>query len=73
MNNTSPASSFIIPTIETARLLLRPFTADDLEDYTRRIFADVEVMRYLPRLLPDLSQAARNCHQILIDLRIVLP
>ena len=38
-----------IPQIETARLLLRPFAADDLDDYTRLIFADAEVMRYLPQ------------------------
>ncbi len=38
-----------VPTIETARLLLRPFTAADLDDYTHLIFADAEVMRYLPK------------------------
>lgn len=38
-----------IPRIETARLLLRPFAEDDLDDYTRLIFADAEVMRYLPK------------------------
>ena len=38
-----------IPTVETAGLLLRPFTGEDLEDYTQLIFADAEVMRYLPK------------------------
>ena len=38
-----------VPEIETARLLLRPFLPTDLDDYTQRIFADAEVMRYLPR------------------------
>ena len=38
-----------IPSIETTRLVLRPFTAEDLDDYTRLIFADAEVMRYLPK------------------------
>jgi [ribosomal protein S5]-alanine N-acetyltransferase len=38
-----------IPGIETPRLLLRPFTSADLADYTRLIFADSEVMRYLPK------------------------
>jgi ribosomal-protein-alanine N-acetyltransferase len=38
-----------IPSIETARLLLRPFTPVDLDDYTRLIFADADVMRYLPQ------------------------
>lgn len=46
-----------IPTVETARLLLRPFTASDLDDYTRLIFADAEVMRYLPKR--DLAPRAR--------------
>ena len=38
-----------IPSIETARLLLRPFAAADLDDYARLIFADAAVMRYLPQ------------------------
>jgi RimJ/RimL family protein N-acetyltransferase len=38
-----------IPSLETTRLLLRPFAANDLDDYTRLIFADAEVMRYLPQ------------------------
>jgi RimJ/RimL family protein N-acetyltransferase len=38
-----------VPRIETARLLLRPFVEADLDDYTRLIFADAEVMRYLPK------------------------
>ncbi len=37
-----------ISRIETARLLLRPLASVDLEDYTQLIFADVDVMRYLP-------------------------
>jgi len=46
-----------IPSIETARLLLRPFVAEDLDDYSRLIFADAEVMRYLPKR--DLAPRAR--------------
>ena len=46
-----------IPSIETTRLLLRPFTPSDLDDYTRLIFADAEVMRYLPQR--DLSPRER--------------
>jgi RimJ/RimL family protein N-acetyltransferase len=49
MQNTSPAAPLTIPTIETTRLVLRPFAAADLDDYTRLIFADAEVMRYLPK------------------------
>ena len=37
-----------IPRIETARLLLRQFTVADLDDYVEHIFADADVMRYLP-------------------------
>jgi ribosomal-protein-alanine N-acetyltransferase len=36
------------PTIETDRLRLRIFQADDLEAYERAIFGDADVTRYLP-------------------------
>jgi ribosomal-protein-alanine N-acetyltransferase len=52
--NSVPQS---IPCIETARLFLRPFTSADLENYTQHIFADAEVMRYLPQR--DLTPRAR--------------
>lgn len=52
--NSVPPS---IPRIETARLLLRPFTSADLEDYAQYIFADADVMRYLPQR--DLAPRAR--------------
>lgn len=39
----------MIETLETERLILREFRAEDLETYARRIFADSEVMRYLPK------------------------
>jgi len=46
--------------LDTLRLRLRPFTANDLEDYTRLIFADAEVIRYLPsRDLPPVERARR--------------
>ncbi len=35
--------------LETERLHLRRFTPDDLEIYAARIFADPDVMRYLPK------------------------
>jgi len=44
----SPRPPSAIPAVETTRLLLRPFTSEDLADYTRLIFADADVMRYLP-------------------------
>jgi ribosomal-protein-alanine N-acetyltransferase len=37
-----------LPEIETERLILRQLTTDDLDDWTRHIFADAEVVRYLP-------------------------
>jgi RimJ/RimL family protein N-acetyltransferase len=50
-----------IPSIETARLLLHPFTSADLDDYTRLVFADADVMRYLPkRDLPPRERAERT-------------
>jgi [ribosomal protein S5]-alanine N-acetyltransferase len=47
-NNRDEAVNHI-PSIETARLVLRPFTSADLDDYTQLIFADAAVMRYLPQ------------------------
>jgi ribosomal-protein-alanine N-acetyltransferase len=46
-----------IPRIETARLCLRPLASIDLENYTQHIFADAEVMRYLPKR--DLAPSER--------------
>lgn len=37
----------MIPEIETARLKLRPFTVDDLDDYYRHMTSDFDVMRTL--------------------------
>jgi RimJ/RimL family protein N-acetyltransferase len=50
-----------IPSIETARLLLRRFTLADLDEYVQLIFADADVMRYLPRRdLPPRARAERT-------------
>ncbi len=38
-----------LPELETQRLLLRQFTLADLDEYTRIIFADPDVTRFLPR------------------------
>lgn len=35
--------------LETDRLLLRPFEANDLDTYAERIFADADVTRFLPK------------------------
>jgi RimJ/RimL family protein N-acetyltransferase len=37
-----------MPTLETARLILRPFTPADLDDYHAQIYSDPDVTRYLP-------------------------
>jgi ribosomal-protein-alanine N-acetyltransferase len=46
-----------IPSLETARLILRPFTAGDLDDLAE-ILADPEVVRYLPGGQPKTRQQA---------------
>ena len=37
-----------VPTIETARLRLRPFADADVSEWTRLIYADADVTRFLP-------------------------
>jgi ribosomal-protein-alanine N-acetyltransferase len=50
-----------IPTLHTGRLVLRGFSAADLDVYARRIFADPQVTRYLPqRDIPPLERAVRS-------------
>lgn len=39
---------FAIPEVETERVLLRGVREDDLDAYHARVFADPDVMRYLP-------------------------
>jgi [ribosomal protein S5]-alanine N-acetyltransferase len=41
-----------MPTLETARLILRPFVADDLTQYHSQIYSDPDVTRYLPGGVP---------------------
>jgi ribosomal-protein-alanine N-acetyltransferase len=49
-----------LPEIETKRLLLRQFTPADLDEYTRIIFADPDVTRFLPkRDIPPRQRAER--------------
>jgi RimJ/RimL family protein N-acetyltransferase len=47
-------------TLETERLLLRQFAAQDLEMYTNRIFGDADVMRYLPKRDAPASERAQK-------------
>lgn len=42
-------AGFIVPTIETDRLLLRQATSDDLDVWAKTIFADPDVTRYLSK------------------------
>lgn len=47
-----------VPTIETARLRLRPLVEDDIPDWARLIYADPDVTRYLPG--PDMTPLERT-------------
>jgi ribosomal-protein-alanine N-acetyltransferase len=51
-----------IPTIETERLLLRPVAPEDLEEWTARIFADPEVVRFVPSSTTDPHERARRMY-----------
>jgi len=42
-------NALVIPEIETKRLMLRRATNDDLNDWAERVFADPEVIRYMPK------------------------
>ncbi|HEX5167054.1 MAG TPA: GNAT family N-acetyltransferase [Thermomicrobiales bacterium] len=46
------------PTIETARLRLRPLTEADVPEWSRLLYADPEVTRYLPG--PDVTPLERT-------------
>jgi len=46
-----------VPKIETARLLLRQITTEDIDEWGQRIFADPDVLRYLPKR--DMTPQAR--------------
>jgi RimJ/RimL family protein N-acetyltransferase len=49
-----------IPTIATARLLLRPATSADLDSWAERIFGDPEVVRYVPPPVTDARARAER-------------
>lgn len=52
----------IVPEIETERLLLRQVTSGDLDDWADRVFADPEVIRYMPRRDMTLHERAAGVH-----------
>jgi ribosomal-protein-alanine N-acetyltransferase len=54
-------------TIETARLIIRPFTFDDLDAYHRQVYSDPDVTRYLPGGKPRSREATRDVIAYFID------
>jgi RimJ/RimL family protein N-acetyltransferase len=56
-----------MPEIETARLRLRPFTLDDLDEYYATIRSDPDVMRYLPGGQPQSHEHAEKVIRFFID------
>jgi ribosomal-protein-alanine N-acetyltransferase len=53
-------SIFLIPSIETERLLLRQATVGDIETWANLIFSDPDMLRYLPkRDMTPLERAQR--------------
>ena len=50
-------TAFVIPEIETERLMLRQATNDHLNDWAERVFADPEVIRFMPKR--DMTPYAR--------------
>ena len=56
-----------MPEIETARLRLRPFTPDDLDEYYAAIRSDPDVMRYLPGGQPQPRERVEQVIRFFID------
>ncbi len=53
-------NKIVVPEIETERLLLREITSEDLDEFARVIFADIDVLRYMAkRDLTPLERAER--------------
>lgn len=50
-------TELIVPELETARLLLRQVIINDLDEWGQRIYADPEVIRYMPKR--DMTPRAR--------------
>ncbi len=48
-NKDKPMNKMIVPEIETERLLMREITPNDLDEFAQVIFADPDVMRYMPK------------------------
>ena len=56
-----------MPTIETARLILRPFVAGDLLQYHTQIYSDPDVTRYLPGGVPRPIERTRAVLEFSIE------
>jgi RimJ/RimL family protein N-acetyltransferase len=56
-----------MPEIDTARLRLRPFTLDDLDEYYTAIRSDPDVMRFLPGGQPQPRERAKQVIRFFID------
>jgi ribosomal-protein-alanine N-acetyltransferase len=54
-------------TIETARLIIRPFVPDDLDAYHRQVYSDPDVTRYLPGGKPRAREATRDVMDYFIE------
>lgn len=54
-------------TIETERLIIRPFTFDDLDAYHRQVYSDADVTRYLPGGRPRSRQETEDVIAYFID------
>ncbi len=48
------------PTLETARLMLRPFTEEDAEALHAAVYGDADVMRYMPGGIPRTLAQTQN-------------
>ncbi len=53
--------------IDTGRLLLRPFTPEDADDYHRQVFSDPEVMQYLPGGKPQPKEKTQGWVNYIIE------
>jgi ribosomal-protein-alanine N-acetyltransferase len=55
------------PTLETERLLLRPFTEDDAEALHEAVYSNADVMRYMPGGIPRTLSQTQNVVDFFIN------
>jgi RimJ/RimL family protein N-acetyltransferase len=56
-----------VPTLETVRLRLRPFTPADLDDHYTQIYSDPDVMHYLPGGVPRTRERTKDVVDFAIE------